>query len=180
VFSAPVVFFCENNRWAISMRRDQQTASPTIAGKAQAYGFEGLQVDGNDPLAVREAVERSLERARGSEPVLIESLTYRQGAHTTADEPDRYRAEPEDLPDWRTADPLDRFESFLLERGVIEEEFVSAASSSADGAIDAAIETAENESSEPPGAVFDDVYESLPPRLREQRAQLQARQDGPS
>jgi len=180
VFSAPVVFFCENNRWAISMRRDQQTASPTIAGKAQAYGFEGLQVDGNDPLAVREAVERSLERARGGEPVLIESLTYRQGAHTTADEPDRYRAEPEDLPDWRTADPLERFESFLLERGVIEEEFVSAASSSADGAIDAAIETAENESSEPPGAVFDDVYESLPPRLREQRAQLQARQDGPS
>lgn len=179
VFGAPVVFFCENNRWAISVPRERQTASETIAGKAEAYGFEGIRVDGNDPLAVREAVERSFERARAGEPVLVESLTYRQGAHTTADEPNRYREEPEDLPGWRTADPLDRFEEYLLDCGVIEPDFVGTAESAADEAIASAIEIAETQSDEPPAAVFDHVFEALPPRLGEQRDELLARQGRP-
>ncbi len=176
VFDAPVVFFCENNRWAISMRRDRQTASDTIAGKAQAYGFEGIQVDGNDPLAVREAVERSFERARGGEPVLVESLTYRQGAHTTADEPDRYREEPADLPEWRTADPVERFEAFLLEAEVVDEGFVEAAQEAANQEISAAVDAAEAAEDEAPEAMFDSVYADLPPRLREQRAALLERE----
>jgi pyruvate dehydrogenase E1 component alpha subunit len=179
VFGAPVVFFCENNRWAISVPRERQTASETIAGKAEAYGFEGIRVDGNDPLAVREAVERSFERARAGEPVLVESLTYRQGAHTTADEPNRYREEPEDLPGWRTADPLNRFEEYLLDCGVIEPDFVRTAESAADEAIASAIEIAETQSDEPPAAVFDHVFEALPPRLGEQRDELLARQGRP-
>ncbi|MDZ7700778.1 MAG: thiamine pyrophosphate-dependent enzyme [Halobacteriales archaeon] len=176
VFGAPVVFFCENNRWAISLRRDRQTASATIAGKAQAYGFEGIQVDGNDPLAVREAVERSFERARGGEPVLVESLTYRQGAHTTADEPARYRDEPTDLPEWRTADPVERFADYLLAADVIDEEFVESAREEASAAIAEAVEAAETAAEERPEAVFDSVYDELPPRLREQRAALLERE----
>jgi pyruvate dehydrogenase E1 component alpha subunit len=169
VFGAPVVFLCENNAWAISMPRARQTASDTIAGKAQAYGFEGLQVDGNDPLAVRESVELALDRARTEEPVLVECLTYRQGAHTTADEPDRYREDPDDLPEWRTADPVERFSTFLQEAGVIEADFVEAARETADEAIGEAIEAAEAVAVEGPEAIFDPVYAELPPRLREQR-----------
>ena len=174
VFGAPVVFFCENNRWAISTRRDRQTASDTIAEKAQAYGFEGVRVDGNDPLAVREVVER----ARGGEPVLVESLTYRQGAHTTADEPERYREEPADLPSWRTADPVERFEAYLLEHGAVESGFVESAREAAEEEIAAAVEAAEAAEEERPEAVFDSVYADLPPRLRDQRAALLERASG--
>ncbi|MFB6353415.1 MAG: thiamine pyrophosphate-dependent enzyme [Halobacteriales archaeon] len=173
VFGAPVVFFCENNGWAISMPSRRQTASDTIAQKAQAYGFDGMRVDGNDPLAVREAVERALERARSGEPVLVESLTYRQGAHTTADDPDRYRDDPDHLPDWRTADPVERFEGYLRDAGVIDDGFVEAAHESADEELAAAVEAAEETPNEPPSAIFDSVYADLPPRLREQRAWLE-------
>jgi pyruvate dehydrogenase E1 component alpha subunit len=108
VFEAPVVFFCENNYWAISLPRKRQTASDTIAQKAEAYGFTGVQVDGNDPLAVYETVTHSLGAARNGSPLLVESLTHRQGAHTTSDDPSQYRDEDDlDLPEWRTADPIE-------------------------------------------------------------------------
>jgi len=174
VFDAPVVFCCENNGWAISMPTERQTASPSIAAKAAAYGIEGRQVDGNDPLAVREATETSLERARAGSPVLLESLTYRQGAHTTADEPARYRGEPDHLPAWRTADPLERFERYLREEGVVDDAFVEDCRTAADAALDAAIAEAEATPIEAPSAVFDSVYADLPPRLREQRDWLEA------
>ena len=178
VFGAPVVFFCENNDWAISLPRERQTASDTIAEKATAYGFEGRQVDGNDPLAVREAVEGALERAREGEPVLVESLTYRQGAHTTADEPDRYREEPDHLPDWRTADPVERFEAFLREEGVLDDGAVESTLEAANEELADSIAAAESTPPEGPAAVFDSVFADLPPRLREQREWLLARQDG--
>jgi pyruvate dehydrogenase E1 component alpha subunit len=174
VFGAPVVFFCENNGWAISLPRERQTASDSIADKAQAYGFEGIQVDGNDPLAVREVVERSLERARDGEPVLVEGLTYRQGAHTTADEPDRYRDEPDHLPAWRTADPVERFETFLRDADVLDDDVVETIRAAADERIADAIEAAEAAAVEPPTAIVDSVFADLPPRLREQRAWLEA------
>lgn len=169
VFDAPVVFFCENNEWAISLPRHKQTAADSIAQKAEAYGFEGVQVDGNDPLAVRETVAEALESAREGNPVLVESLTYRQGAHTTSDDPSQYEETRQDLPDWRTADPLDRYEEYLGEQGVLDEEFVSEVEAEADDELDEAVERAESVEEADPHDVFDRVYADVPPRLREQR-----------
>jgi pyruvate dehydrogenase E1 component alpha subunit len=168
VFSAPVVFFCENNHWAISMDATRQTASETIAGKADAYGLDGGQVDGNDPVAVYEAVSRAREAAAAGDPVLLESLTYRQGAHTTSDDPERYRGAV-DLPAWRTADPLERFAAFLREEGVVDEEFVPAAREAADATVDEAVAAAEATPDPDPGEVFDHAYATLPPRVARQR-----------
>ena len=172
VFETPTVFFCENNGWAISLPRERQTRSETIAQKAFAYGFDGMQVDGNDPLAVRETVASALDRARDGTPVLVESLTYRQGAHTTSDDPSRYRDEQEDLPEWRTRDPLERFEEYLLEREVIDEEFVEDARADADAELEEAVEAVEDEPPADPDEVFEYAYAQMPPHLREQSGWL--------
>ena len=174
VFDAPVLFFCENNNWAISLPRRRQTASETIAEKAQAYGFEGLQVDGNDPIAVYEAVAAGLKHAREGEPVLVESLTYRQGAHTTSDDPSRYRDDEADLPEWRTRDPLERYEAYLSEQGALDDAFVESARDDADEELKRAVETAE--SVDPPATddLFEYVYDDPPAGLREQEQWLDA------
>ncbi|MBR9699788.1 pyruvate dehydrogenase (acetyl-transferring) E1 component subunit alpha, partial [Candidatus Woesearchaeota archaeon] len=91
VFKTPTVFFCMNNQWAISTPRSVQTASRTIAQKALSYGFNGIQVDGNDIFAVHLATKEALENARKGIPTLIEAVTFRQGPHTTADDPKKYR-----------------------------------------------------------------------------------------
>ncbi|MEF8855454.1 MAG: pyruvate dehydrogenase (acetyl-transferring) E1 component subunit alpha, partial [Haloarculaceae archaeon] len=173
VFEAPVVFFCENNGWAISMDERAQTASATIAQKADAYGFEGVRVDGNDPIAVFETVAEALETARSREPVLVESLTYRQGAHTTSDDPSRYRDE-EDLPDWRTADPLERYEDYLRDQGVLDDRTIESIASEAEAEVDDAVEAAEATPEPDPEAVFDPVYAEGTPRLVEQADWLEA------
>ncbi len=169
VFETPTVFFCENNNWAISLPRQQQTASDTIAEKAKAYGFGGVQVDGMDPLAVHEAVEQGLERARDGDPVLIESLTYRVGAHTTSDDPSRYREDEEDLPEWRTRDPIERFEEYLREQGVVDDAFVETAREEANAELDEAVETAEAVADANPDDVFDYVYADIPAELEAQK-----------
>ncbi|WP_135821195.1 pyruvate dehydrogenase (acetyl-transferring) E1 component subunit alpha [Halostella litorea] len=169
VFDTPTVFFCENNGWAISLPRERQTASDTIAEKAEAYGFEGLQVDGNDPLAVYEAVGAALDRARDGEPVLVESLTYRQGAHTTSDDPGRYRDDEPDLPDWRTRDPVERFEEYLRDAGIVDDAFVETVREDADDELDRAVETAEEADDADPADVFDHVYADPPAALRAQK-----------
>ncbi|WP_458185043.1 thiamine pyrophosphate-dependent enzyme [Haladaptatus sp. NG-WS-4] len=172
VFDAPVVFFCENNNWAISLPRHKQTASESMAVKADAYGFNGVQVDGNDPLAVRETVGEALDAARRGEPVLVESLTYRQGAHTTSDDPSQYEDQERDLPDWRKADPLDRYESWLREQGLVDDEFVAQVHDDANELLEAAVEEAEAVEDPDPHDVFDRVYADVPPRLRDQQAWL--------
>jgi len=169
VFDAPTVFFCENNGWAISLPRERQTASDTIAHKAEAYGFEGVQVDGNDPLAVYETVAAGLERARDGEPVLVESLTYRRGAHTTSDDPSRYREDDPDLPEWRTRDPVERFEEYLREAGVVDDAFAETVREEAEAELDRAVEEAEAVDPEGPEDVFDHVYADLPAELRAQK-----------
>jgi pyruvate dehydrogenase E1 component alpha subunit len=174
VFDAPVVFFCENNDWAISLPRDRQTAAATIAQKAEAYGFSGGQVDGNDPLAVKEFVGSALASARDGNPVLVESLTYRQGAHTTSDDPSRYRDEADDLPAWRTRDPLERYEAYLREQGVVDDAFVDACYERADAELEDAVEHAESVEPAAPDDVFEPVYGSMPPRLRDQQAELRS------
>jgi pyruvate dehydrogenase E1 component alpha subunit len=176
VFDAPVLFFCENNGWAISMPRERQTASESIAVKADAYGIEGVQVDGMDPLAVREMLSSVLDSVRAGEPALVESLTYRRGPHTTSDDPSRYR-EDDDLPEWRTGDPLDRYERYLREQGVLDDETVDAVARAAEDWIDEAVETADAVADPDPSEVFDSVYADLPPRLRDQREAVLARAD---
>ena len=172
VFDAPVVFLCENNGWAISLPRERQTATPTIAEKADAYGFEGVQVDGMDPLAVCGAIEKALGRARDGEPTLVESLTHRQGAHTTSDDPSRYRDDGPDLPAWRTRDPIERFVAYLTDRAVVDEAFVEECEAAADDELDEAVETAEAIPEPESDELFAHVYAKPTPELDRQRASL--------
>ena len=170
VFEAPVVFLCENNGWAISTPEAEQTASDTIAVKAEAYGIGGLRVDGNDPLAVHEAIDRALSDARAGRPVLVESLTHRDGPHTTSDDPDRYD-DRASYPDWRTRDPIERFLEYLP-GGVAGESLRESARTAAEAEFDDAREAAER--SEPnPDDVFDYAYDGTTPRLERQRAALE-------
>ncbi|WP_178918153.1 thiamine pyrophosphate-dependent enzyme [Natronomonas gomsonensis] len=172
VFEAPVVFFCENNGWAISTPESMQTASDSIAEKADAYGIEGVRVDGNDPLATYEVVTEALSMAREGRPVLVESLTYRQGPHTTSDDPERY-ADRESFPEWRTADPIERFESALSEADAIDEGFVDGVRETAEEAFAAAKRDAETaDANRDPEALFASVYETAPPSFDAQRREL--------
>lgn len=175
VFDAPVVFFCENNHWAISLPQDRQTAADTIAQKADAYGIEGIRVDGNDPFAVYETVADALASARSGEPVLVESLTYRQGAHTTSDDPSKYRdEEDESLPEWRTADPLERTETYLRDQGILDDTLVDEIHEDADAELDEAVATAEDAPLPPPEEVFENAYAEPTAPLEEQREWLQS------
>jgi 2-oxoisovalerate dehydrogenase E1 component len=117
VWKTPTVFICANNLYAISVPYQKQTAAETIAQKAQAYGFEGLRVDGMDPIAVYLATRLSVARAReGRGPTLIEAMTYRYGPHATADDPTLYRTRAEE-DSWRKRDPIERLRRFLESRG---------------------------------------------------------------
>lgn len=118
VFKAPVIFFCQNNQYAISVPRTRQTASETIAQKALAYGIEGVQVDGNDIFAVYKATKDALEQARnGVGPTLIEAVTYRLSHHTTADDWTRYRP-AEEVEMWKQKDPIKRLKLYLERQGL--------------------------------------------------------------
>ena len=143
VFKARAVLFVQNNQWAISMPRSRQTASQTIAQKGLAQGVTGVLVDGNDVLAVYAVSEWALQRARnGDGPTLIEALTYRIGAHTTADDPRRYQP-PEEIADWRARDPLLRFRTYLQRRGLWDDDAERQAIDDALARIDAAVADAE-------------------------------------
>lgn len=121
VFKVPCVFLCENNQWAISVPRSRQTASETIAQKAEAYGFEGVLVDGNDVFAVYKATQDALAKARaGKGPTLIEAYTYRLESHTTADDWHRYRSEKE-VAEWRKKDPVDRLRKYMESKKIWSE-----------------------------------------------------------
>jgi 2-oxoisovalerate dehydrogenase E1 component alpha subunit len=121
-YKAPVVFFCQNNHWAISVPSSVQTRIP-LSNRAKGYGFPGIRVDGNDVIAVHAVTEWALEQAReGNGPVLIEAFTYRVGAHTTADDPTKYRESAEEAL-WRAKDPLDRLEKYLRAQGFADDAF---------------------------------------------------------
>src|SRR2546426_4818836 len=121
VWHVPVVFLCQNNQWAISVPLKKQTNSKTIAQKAIAYGFPGIQVDGNDMLAVYAASREAVDRARAGEgPTLIECVTYRLGGHTTADDPTKYRS-TEEVAEWERRDPLTRFRAYLEKKDLLED-----------------------------------------------------------
>ena len=122
-YNAPVVFFCQNNQWAISEPIERQSKIP-LYRRAHGFGFPGLRVDGNDVLAVYAVTQWALDRARNGEgPALIEAFTYRMGAHTTSDDPTKYRPNAE-LESWQRKDPIERVRTYLLRTGAIDQGFL--------------------------------------------------------
>ncbi len=174
VFQTPVIFVCQNNHWAISMPVSKQTHSKTLAQKALAYGIPGLQVDGNDILAVYAAAKEAVERARsGGGPTLIECVTYRLMMHTTADDPKRYRSE-EDVEKWRKRDPLPRFQQYLVGKGLLSKDKIEHLEAEVLEEIQTAVDRAEEKMKIPPDpqVMFEHAYAELPPYLAEQRDAL--------
>jgi pyruvate dehydrogenase E1 component alpha subunit len=174
VFQAPVIFVCQNNQWAISIPVSQQTRSQTLAQKALAYGMPGIQVDGNDILAVYAAAQEAVQRARNGEgPTLIECVTYRLMMHTTADDPKRYRTD-EEVEKWNQRDPLPRFEKYLTDKGLLSDEKRGQVESEVLEEIQAAIDRAEKqmEAMGDPVDMFNYTYAEMPPHLKAQKEVL--------
>ncbi len=168
VFHAPVVFVCQNNQWAISVPFARQTAVATVAEKAVAYGIPGVRVDGNDVLATYEAMREAVDRARGGGgPTLLEAVTYRLRGHSSSDDPTRYRAE-EEVAEWASRDPIERFRKHLLAAGFISESELLAMEAGIGEEISAAIAEAEAAPPLSAEALFTDVYAEQPWTLSEQ------------
>ncbi len=167
VFKAPVVFICQNNQWAISVPREKQTASKTLAQKAFAYGFEGIQVDGNDIFAVYRVTKDALEKAKsGGGPTFIECFTYRMSHHTTADDATRYRRQ-EEVEAWKLKDPVLRLKLFMHKKGIWAEQYHKEIEEKSKAVIDDAVKTAE--SIEPPDPRDIITYTYATPTRRQMR-----------
>ncbi len=180
VFRAPVVFFCRNNGWAISVPVERQTASLTFAGKGVAYGVPGRRVDGNDLFAVIAATREAVARAAAGEgPTLIEALTYRMGGHSTSDDPNAYRTKDE-LKPWVERDPIERLRRHLLLRGAWGQEQEEALRADVERRFRQAVEAAENAPPPSLDSMFEDVYAKPSWNLVEQRAELLAGPRAPS
>jgi len=174
VYQTPVIFLCQNNQWAISIPLSRQTHSETLAQKALGYGIPGIQVDGNDILAVYAAAKEAVERARsGGGPTMIECVTYRVTMHTTADDPKRYRTEDE-VEGWKKKDPLVRFEKYLMDKKVATKDKFQAIETEVKEEIQAAVDRAEEQMKklDDPLQMFEHAYAELPSSLKEQRAEL--------
>ena len=177
VYDVPAVFVCNNNQWAISVPRERQTASDTLAQKARAYGFEGVQVDGMDPLAMyvvtRAAREKALRPGEDEpRPTLIEAVQYRFGAHTTADDPARYRDEAE-VERWRERDPLDRMETFLRETDRLDDDRIEEMDAEIEATLADAVDRLESYEADP-DEPFEYTYAEPTEKLRDQRDSLRA------
>ena len=170
VFQAPIVFVCVNNQWAISMPRSRQTRAKTLAHRALAYGFPGIQVDGNDLLAMIVATRDAVDRARqGHGPTLIEAVTYRLQAHSTADDPKKYRDDAE-VKVWEGREPLPRLRRYLEAKGLVDEALHARLEAEVDGEVRLAIERAEARmQAAAPLAMFDHVYGDVPAEVLAQR-----------
>ncbi len=167
VFRANTVFLCQNNQWAISVPRSRQTASKTIAHKALSYGFEGIQVDGNDVFAVYRATSSALEKARqGGGPTLIECFTYRLDDHTTADDASRYR-DPQEVKEWEKREPLIRLRLVMQKLGLWTESYEKEVRKHAEEAVDSAIKRAESMAPPDPSDII--LYTCHTPSNRQKR-----------
>ena len=169
VFNAPVVFFCQNNQWAISEPSERQTRIP-LYQRARGFGFPGVRVDGNDVLAVYAVTKAALDHARsGQGPTLVEAFTYRMGAHTTSDDPTRYRIAAE-VEEWKLKDPIARLKAYLSRSGLVEPEFFDAVEAESD---DLAVHVRTGCLSLPnpePSSMFDHAYREPHPLVEEERA----------
>lgn len=178
VFDAPAVIICQNNQWALSVPTHRQTASETFAQKGDAYGVPNERVDGNDIFAVYEKTKEAVERARaGDGPTFIECVTYRIVEHNTADEPSVYRNE-EEKEYWLERDPIDRFETYLLDEGVIGEDDITAMEEEIDERVAEAVATARAVPKSDPELMFDNHLRGTSWNERHQRAELQRELDG--
>jgi pyruvate dehydrogenase E1 component alpha subunit/2-oxoisovalerate dehydrogenase E1 component alpha subunit len=175
VKQVPVVFFCQNNQWAISVPLSAQTASSSIAIKADAYGMPGIRVDGNDLFAVVAAMREAVDRARsGGGPTFIESLTFRMGGHSSSDDPTRYR-DAALVEAWEKRDPIARLGAYLRSQSLLTDADLEAWTAEINDEISRAVTEAE---ALPPPALetlFSDVYAVLPPHLEEQKKHAIAR-----
>jgi len=172
VFKLPVVFVCQNNQFAISVPREKQSASSTLAQKAIAYGFDGIQVDGNDVFAVYKATKDAVEKARsGGGPTFIECYTYRMSDHTTADDAGKYRDQQE-VEEWKKKDPIDRLKNYMTSKGFWSTKDEEKLLADLQKQIEDAIKKAE--SIKPPEVedIFKYTYKQMPWFLKEQLESL--------
>jgi 2-oxoisovalerate dehydrogenase E1 component alpha subunit len=172
-FAAPVVFFCQNNQYAISAPIERQSRVP-LYQRASGFGFPGVRVDGNDVLAVLAVTRAALAAAReGSGPTFIEAFTYRMGAHTTSDDPTRYRLASE-LEEWKLRDPIARLKAYLSRSGIADAAFFAGVDAEGDE-LAARIRQGTLEMTDPVGTeIFDHVFVEQTPELERQRAEFVA------
>jgi pyruvate dehydrogenase E1 component alpha subunit len=172
VVKAPVVFVLVNNNWAISTPRKLQSAVSSFALRAEGYGFPGVEVDGNDVLAVYEAALEAVDRARAGEgPTLIECVTYRMSFHNTTDNPKLYQDEKE-WEEARRKDPIERVQKYLSALGMWDEKRAEEMTSAVTAEIDTAIEKATALPAVRPEQLFENVYEQVPERVQRERDAL--------
>lgn len=168
VYKAPVIFFCENNGWAISLPTSKQTASKTIAVKGEAYGIPSVRIDGNDVLAVYKATHEARERAvRGEGPTFIEAITYRLSGHSSSDDPRRYRSEQE-CEVWSKNDPILRLQKYLEARGLWDDEKDQALRQKCKDEVNDAVKEAERVPRPELETIWSDVYAEMPKHLRDE------------
>jgi pyruvate dehydrogenase E1 component alpha subunit len=171
VYNAPVVFFCQNNQWAISEPTEKQSRVP-IYQRAAGFGFPGVRVDGNDVLAVLAVTRAAMEHARsGQGPMLVEAFTYRMGAHTTTDDPTRYRAD-EEREEWASKDPIQRLRTYLDKEGLADEAFYAGVEAESDALAKRVREGVRNMPNPDPMAIFEHVYADGHALVDEERAQF--------
>ncbi len=164
VFKAPVVFLCQNNQWAISVPRSRQSAGRTIAQRAAALGFEGIQVDGNDVVAVYKATSEAVAKAKNNGgPTLIECFTYRLDDHTTSDDASRYRKK-EEVEEWKKKEPLIRLKLFMEKKGLITKDYELEVAKRAEAAVRKAVEDAEAFPKPAPSDIIRHTNKDLLPR----------------
>jgi pyruvate dehydrogenase E1 component alpha subunit len=174
VFQAPVVLVVVNNQWAISVPRRKQSAAKSFAARGEGFGIPSKLVDGNDIFAVYSTVKEAVDKARnGGGPTLIEALTYRLGAHTTADDPTRY-VPSQELAEWKGKDPVLRFREYLLERNVADEGKLEQLISEVEEEINTMATETHARPTQTPDNIFDFVYAKRTPRLDRQRAEMLA------
>jgi 2-oxoisovalerate dehydrogenase E1 component alpha subunit len=173
VFNAPIVYFCQNNQWAISEPLEKQSRIP-LYQRARGFGFPGLRVDGNDVLACYAVTKKALQAAReGQGPTFIEAFTYRMGAHTTTDDPTRYRL-ASDLEVWKLKDPIERVRAYLVRTGQAGTEFFADVDAEAAKVGADLREACRTMPDPPPLAIFDHVYAEPTAILRAEREQYAA------